>query len=76
MGKCGIIFPYSDYHDEEGCLKQECHIDDSHVFKNEKGELIAWQDDTECNCGCWNDYERKGDVCVVYRVVLSINEKF
>ena len=76
METCGIIFPYNDLQDNNGCLKQDNHYD-SHVFKNNDGKLIAWQDDGECNCGCWDEYENgTSDVCKVYREVKSISEEF
>lgn len=72
MSECAIIFPRkNDIDDVSGCLKPEGH-NDHHVCKNRNGELIAWQDDFECTCGCWDDDD--GRPCGIYWKVNSITE--
>jgi len=69
---CGALFHRNDFRDESGCLKPNGH-NDFHVCKTDKGKMMAWEDDYDCNCGCWDDYE-KGDseVCIVYWEVDNI----
>lgn len=70
--RCNIIFPENDFKDTDGCLKRNGH-NDHHVCRTPDGKLIAWEDDYECNCGCWDDYEL-GDsrVCMLYWEVKNI----
>lgn len=68
---CGIIFDRKDDIDDvSGCLKLIAH-NDHHVCENKNGELIAWQDDYKCTCGCW---EEEGRPCVIYWKVNSITD--
>lgn len=69
---CGTLFHRNDFKDESGCLKPNGH-NDFHVCKTDKGKLIAWEDDYDCNCGCWDDYEKgDGEVCMLYWEVDNI----
>ena len=73
--KCGILFNYPrDMNDSHGCLKKDCHLSEGHIFRNDQGKLIYWQDDYSCNCGCWDDIDSPGDnrVCGIYYEVDSI----
>lgn len=71
---CGILYTRNDFKDPDGCLKPHAH-NDHHICRTSDGNLIAWEDDYGCKCGCWDQYE-KGDceVCMVYWEVKSINE--
>tara|TARA_R110000737_G_scaffold68596_5_gene96776 strand:+ start:1707 stop:1934 length:228 start_codon:yes stop_codon:yes gene_type:complete len=74
--KCGILFNYpNDMVDTTGCLKEDCHESEGHIFRNDYGKLIYWQDDYECNCGCWDEY-LEGDeiVCGIYHEVTEIQQ--
>lgn len=71
---CGILAPnhLSGHKDEYGCLKKHAHID-NHVFKDQNGKLISWEEDFSCECGCWDKYDAGDpDVCVLYIEVHSI----
>lgn len=70
---CHIHFPRSDFNDASGCLKSEAH-NDHHICRTDKGALMAWEDDYDCDCGCWDDEDDLNDVCRVYWEVKSINE--
>ena len=59
--RCGILFDGGYHKDEEGCIKPHAH-NDAHVFKDQKGNYIQWEDDYDCNCGCWDD----ADPCLKY----------
>jgi hypothetical protein len=67
--RCHINFPANDFNDVSGCLKKYAH-NDAHICLTNKGEYMEWEDDYECKCGCWDEWEA-GDsrVCMVYRVV-------
>lgn len=58
--------------DWDGCLKPAGHFD-HHVFRNENGNLIAWEYDAECNCGCWDTVEEDNEQCMTYWEVKSID---
>jgi len=66
MPKCNCLFPGDEIKDESGCIKEEAH-NDFHICIDVNGQKWRWEDDYECDCGCWDDYE-KGDcnVCQVY----------
>ncbi len=66
---CGTIFPGKDFKDDSGCLKQSGH-NDHHVCKTPDERLMAWEDDYDCTCGCWQ--EDDGDPCMVYWKVDNI----
>ncbi len=71
---CSILFrgfAIVDPEDESGCLKPYAH-NDHHVFRTPEGKLIAWQDDDECQCGCWDDIEHDTNVCKIYWEVKTI----
>lgn len=71
MDKCGTLFPREDFKDDTGCLKERAH-NDAHVCKTPYGKLIKWEEDYECDCGCWDDLEDDGDTpCIVY---FEVNE--
>lgn len=66
---CGILFQRNspvEPKDEHGCILEDAH-NSAHVFKDDQGRLIEWEDDYSCTCGCWDDAE--GGVCMVYRVI-------
>ena len=64
----------SGHKDENGRLKPECH-NDAHVFRDQNGKLIKWEDDYSCKCGCWDDYdEHDSQACVVFQEVKNIND--
>jgi hypothetical protein len=67
--QCDTIFPWADFKDISGCLKPHGH-NDEHVCRTNKGELMAWQDDYECTCGCWE--EDDGHPCMIYWKVDDI----
>jgi hypothetical protein len=70
--KCSILFPYpNDHKDVTGCL-HEHHNDGIHVFRNSLGQLIAWHEDENCNCGCWDTYEDDGLSCLIQWEVEEI----
>jgi hypothetical protein len=74
MESCGICYPYpNEFKGMTECIKPHAH-NDFHVFRTENGGLIAWEDDDQCGCGCWDDWE-KGDglVCTKY---WQVNENF
>lgn len=71
METCGTIFSRKDFIDDSGCLKPNGH-NDFHVCRTESGELMAWQDDEDCTCGCWDDEDDLNNVCKVYWRVESI----
>lgn len=62
---CGILFPGSEYDfkDDTGCLKPSGH-NDAHICKTPTGETVQWEDDYDCECGCWGDDD--GIVCMLY----------
>lgn len=62
-----------DPHDASGCLKPSGHFD-HHVFRTDEGQLVAWQDDEECTCGCWDDIEHDSRVCMLAWNVNTIND--
>ncbi len=73
-GLCNILFcgySASEPYDESGCLKPDGHFD-HHVFMSDDGKLIAWEDDEECTCGCWDNIEHDTRVCMVYWEVKTI----
>lgn len=67
---CHILFCRSEFNDITGCLKPSAH-NDHHVCRTSDGRLMAWEDDYECNCGCWDD-EEYDSVCRVYWEVKEI----
>jgi len=72
MGKCYTLFPRREVKDEHGCLKDEGH-NDAHVCRNSDGKLIEWEEDYECDCGCWDEWEDDGDApCIIYSEVDKI----
>lgn len=72
MDLCSILFPSNDFEDDSGCLKPSGHFD-HHVCRTIDGKLMAWQDDDECICGCWDDIENDPNVCMVYWEVKTID---
>lgn len=68
---CGIIFSGDEFKDVSGCLKPNAH-NNAHVCRIESGELMEWEDDYECKCGCWDDYENDQEVCIIYGIVKTI----
>lgn len=73
---CGILYPNHEFKDNDGCLKSDAH-NNHHIFKNQNGDLIAWEDDYSCTCGCWDEWEfNSGQVCINYKKVNSINDTF
>ncbi len=69
---CSTHFHKNDFKDVSGCLKPNGH-NDFHVCRTDNGTLMAWEDDYECKCGCWDDYEEGDDeVCMVYWNVEKI----
>lgn len=74
---CSIIFERrNDFVDVSGCLKPKGH-NDHHVCRTNTGELMAWEDDYTCTCGCWEEaekYDAYNDVCGIYWPVKSITE--
>jgi len=67
---CGTLFGRRDFVDVSGCLKPSCH-NDFHVCRTADGRLMAWHDDEECTCGCW-DEDDFSSVCRVYWEVANI----
>ena len=51
--------------DHNGCIKPNRH-NDAHVFKNDRGEYVEWEDNYDCpdlnTCSC----PEEGDMCIVY----------
>lgn len=74
---CGILAPIhlNGHIDNDGCIKK-CGHNDNHIFKDQNGKLISWEDDYSCGCGCWDDYE-KGDneSCIVYYEVKNLEDE-
>lgn len=72
--QCGICYPYpNEFRGDTACIKTLAH-NDFHVFRRDDGQLIAWQDDYGCCCGCWDEWEQfGGNVCTLY---WPVNEKF
>lgn len=72
MRKCGIIAHGFEpaFADENGCHKEEGHHD-HHECVTTDGRKIAWEDDYNCNCGCWDDYDNDPDVCKIYWEIKS-----
>lgn len=66
MNKCNLLYPNNEFHDEDGCIKPNAH-NDAHVFRNEYGVLIEWEDDYGCleDCNCWEE----GGNCLIYREI-------
>lgn len=67
MKKCNILFlghGGGEPIDKNGCLRKDNHFD-HHIFKDEYGKLVAWEDDYTCKCGCWDDGDY-GSVCKTY----------
>lgn len=65
---CGIIFPRNDISDVTGCLKLEAH-NDAHVCQSSDGNYYEWEDDYNCTCGCWDEFEKTDGLekpCVIY----------
>lgn len=53
--------------DKQGCIKPSGH-NDAHIFKDQNGDYIEWEDDYSCNCGCWDKFEEfGGQPCGVYK---------
>ena len=71
---CGALFTKHDFTDVSGCLKKYAH-NDAHICKTDKGEYMEWEDDYDCKCGCWDDYENDPEVCMVYSVVGQVEEQ-
>jgi hypothetical protein len=73
---CGIIFIGDSLtHDNNGCLRQK-NNHKVHIFKDKRnGKLIAWEEDFECKCGCWDKYDKGDpDVCCLYWDIDNVNE--
>lgn len=70
---CGSIFTRTDFEDISGCLKPNGH-NDYHVCKTKDGDFVAWEDDYNCKCGCWDDYENDEEVCMVYWKVIDFKK--
>jgi hypothetical protein len=69
--KCNILFPNRspvDPEDRKGCTKECGHLD-AHEFVSTDGEVIEWEDDLECTCGCM---EEEGYPCLLYNVKGNI----
>lgn len=66
MDKCFSLYPNDEFKDSDGCIKPDGH-DDAHVFRNEYGKLIKWEDDFNCTqkCDCWEE----GGNCLIYREI-------
>lgn len=73
---CSILFPADDFTDVSGCLKKSAH-NNAHICKTNKGEYMEWEDDYDCKCGCWDEWEEfgGGTVCMTYGVVGQIDEE-
>ncbi len=64
--RCSVLFRRRDFKDVSGCLKPYAH-NDFHVCKTDKGIFMAWEDDYNCKCGCWDEYEDgDNEVCMLY----------
>lgn len=71
MDTCNTLFlDEPSVKDTTGCLKPYAHHD-FHVFKDKHGDLIAWDYDWGCKCGCWDSDEFR-DACRVYWKVDKI----
>lgn len=73
---CGIMSRdyLSGHKDINGCLKPHAH-NDAHVFRDQNGKLVKWEDDYNCTCGCWDEYDKGDpDVCIIYCEVKNIND--
>lgn len=68
--KCLILFPSDfrihEHEDKNGCIKPEGHLD-AHVFIDHNGDRIEWQDDENCNCGCWDLSFDEDNICKTYQ---------
>lgn len=71
---CDTLFDRDDFKDVTGCLKPHAHFD-NHVCRDENGNLIAWDYDWTCGCpDCRTD--SFNDMCIVYRQIENIDDKF
>lgn len=71
MGVCGILFQGHEFTDTNGCIKPDAH-NDFHVCLTDEGKNMAWQDDYDCKCGCWENYDNAPDeVCKIYWEIKS-----
>lgn len=73
VGTCGIIVPRRNdpafrLGSENGdCLRYEFHTDGKHLFRNDRGEYILWEDDYSCGC-CAPD---EADRCTVFGFITE-----
>ena len=69
---CGTFFPMSkfDINDGSGCLKKEGH-NDAHICREKNGNYTEWEDDYECDCGCWDDEDDLIHVCKIYNTLIK-----
>lgn len=68
MNNCNIIFDRSDFKDISGCLKENGHIG-PHLCRNELNELVEWEFDYSCTCGCWDDDDDYNGGCILYKII-------
>jgi len=70
---CGIYFwDYDYFKDTTGCLKEYGH-EGGHLFKDNMGRLIEWEDDFTCNCGCLEDDDDLINICKIYKEIKDEN---
>lgn len=68
METCGIISDIVWIGDKTGCIKPEGH-NDEHICLGSDGKYYCWEDDYNCTCGCWDEWEESSGmegVCKVY----------
>lgn len=67
---CGSLKPdyggFNEHKDNDRCIKPDGH-NDYHVFKSEKGKMIAWEYDYTCDreCDCW---EKGGECYLIWEI--------
>jgi hypothetical protein len=76
QNNCDILMPQwcsIGYKDETGCIKPHAH-NDSHIFIDKNGYYIEWEDDYNCTCGCWEEYDSSNTCKILKNLGKMDNE--
>lgn len=67
--KCNVLCPkwaIMGHDDENGCIKPYAHNDD-HLFIDQYGNQVKWEEDESCTCGCWSE-DMDQEPCILYEI--------